>query len=349
MQDYDACKLEVHRIAGGSRLSWTFRFGESKLSDNTQTSDIIQVSGLTLTPSSFTADADGALSPEPSLAEAKMSFKTPSAAPTPELRYKDMIEILYGASVIFQGIVTQVSVAVSLSDFNTYDHEYSYSMSDITGGMVGTSPGLPSVPAENPVARLTRAGFTVDTSLTTSAQLNYILALTAAAQDDTAAKTHLEWLREFVELTEVPIRVTPDPIGPIWSRVQIFPHPVKWNGVDPTPDVTSDGCWINSLVEQQAAETFGELLPTSVQVVANEVMFLTGFEHLELPPALLGIDFIVGVARLGTSGDVPFGVGAGSVLDIYGDTMVIKSLTHSFEHKKLVTSLELTKPVSITT
>jgi len=346
-QDYDSCELEFTKITGGNLLGWSFKLGESRLGATGQTQTVVPISAASLTPSQYTPDADGALSLDPALASASMSFHVPSPVPAPPLSYKDVVTVTYAGSLIFQGIVTQVAVEVALDGFNSWEHAYTFSLSDIAAGMLNSGPGLVSVPAEDPLTRL-RRWFTVDTSLLTTDQLTYILSLMHEAQVD-QDKTYLAWAREFTELTETPLRVTPADL-PVWNHLQVYPHPVSWNGTPPTPDITSDdGCWINSLTEKQAEETGGELLPTAVQVVGNDTRFLTsGSEHVEIPPVPLG-QFRLGVNRLGSSGEVPLGYGAGSVVEIYGDVMAISKLTHAFSHKKLVTSMELVRPVNIDT
>jgi hypothetical protein len=82
-------------------------------------------------------------------------------------------------------------------------------------------------------------------------------------------------------------------------------------------------------------------------VVANDDTFLDGFSNLTITPAKLGLDFTLGVSRLGSSGAVGIGLGGASVMDIYGDIMTVVRLTHSFSHKKYITALELALPVEI--
>jgi len=346
-KDYDSCQLEFTKITGGNLLGWTFKLGESRLGATGQTQTAVPISAASLTPNQYTTDEDGALSLDPALASASMSFHVPTPVPAPPLSYKDILQVTYSGALIFQGIVTQVSVEVALDGFNSWSHQYTFSLSDIAAGMLNSGPGVVSVPAEDPLTRL-RRWFTVDTVLLTAEQLLYILGLTHEEQVD-QDKSYLAWAREFTELTEVPLRVTPADM-PVWNHLQVFPHPVSWNGTPPVPDITSDdGCWLNTVTQQQGEETSGVLVPTAVQVTANDTRFLvSGIEHVEIPPVPLG-QFRLGVDRLGSSGEVPLGYGAGAVVEIYGDVMVISKLTHSFAHRKLVTSMELVRPVVVYT
>jgi hypothetical protein len=347
MQDYDSCELVFSKVTGGSLLDWSFKLDESLLDSTDQTLVDIPVSSASLTPNTYQVDADGALSLDPALASAGMSFRVPSPVPTPMLAYGDIVQVTYKGAMVFQGVVAQVAVEVELESFNMWAHDYTYSLTDVAAGMLNSGPGVISVPAEDALTRLQRF-FTVDVSLLSTEQLDYILGLVHEAQEE-QDKTFITWAREFTELTEVPLRMTPAE-HPIWSALQIFPHPVAWNGVQPTPDITDeDPCWINRLVEEQSLATAGALLPVRVQVTANDTTFLAGFGNVSITPARLGLDFKVGVSRLGASAAIPFGFTAGSVVEIGGSTMAISKLTHVFAAKKYVANLELARPVEITT
>jgi len=350
---YDSCLFKVEKLTGTALLSWTLVLGDSKIG---QTNDIrteIDVSRATVVPSAFTLDSDGAMSLDPSTATASMSFKAATALPASPLAYYDSIEINYDNVVIFQGLVAQIQCTIErddpqiISGTNKFNHRYQYTFRSAAAWALDIEPAPVDLPAENPIARLQR-WFTVDSSLLSGPQLTYVLGLTHASQT-AESKSYLERAREFTELTELPLRILPSS-PPTWNHLQILAKPVKWNGANPSADITSDDpCWIHSVDQVADQRANGEMLPYGLTVTANDTTFLEGFSNISVTGALLGTTFSLGVSRIGTSGQVPVGMGAGAVVKVYGDTMAIQRLTHNFGHDKYVATMELVDPITVMT
>jgi hypothetical protein len=345
---YKAELFAVNRLAGSALLGWTFVLGTSVLGLKDDKRIPVDVSSATVVPSAYTLDGTGALSLDPGVSSIGFAKELHGPGPQPELAVGESVEIVYDTIILFQGLVAAVQTNIEREDLNTWNHRSTYQLRSSVAWMMGSQPGAQTLPAEKPLVRLGHF-FTVDSSQLTTAQRTYVDSLIAPAVNgtDNADRTYLDWARDFTTQTLLPLRVKVTS-PPTWQQLEVLPDPIVWNGVQPTPDVSSaDGSWINQIALTANESTGGDLRPTGVQVVANDDTFLDGFSNLTITPAKLGLDFTLGVSRLGSSGAVGIGLGGASVMDIYGDIMTVVRLTHSFSHKKYITALELALPVEI--
>lgn len=341
---YDPRLVQFNKLSGSSMLGWTMRLGESRLGQEDETRTAIELSNIDLT-NGYTVEDSGALSIDPLTGTAQFSERfRPGVSQTvansidPPIKPGEHFEIGYDGVTLTWGTVLRVRTTMSAVG-NTWVRKSTYPLSGVAGTMLANTASWDYLDEEPALTRLQRF-YTVDTSLLTPDMVTYLGTLLAEPRDF-GSSTYLDLARDFTEQTLFPVR--PQSVFPSrWDRLEVVPA-VNFNGVTPDPVMTDTEEW-SGAAEFETTEVGTK--PISLDVVKDYVGFLGGFNTVPLAGTPLP-GFQLGTTRLGEEYQIPVGFQAPSVIDVYGTSLVVSKINHSFTTKSYRSQIEVVAPVAI--
>jgi hypothetical protein len=258
--------------------------------------------------------------------------------PSTRLEVRDRIEVAYGSSVIFQGVVTEAEVVVEASQDAvrqgyTFQRHASYTLRSFAAQLLDTLVNYTDLPAETAIARARRY-FTISTAALNSSELSAVNAVQAPEISGTGSMRLIDVIRNFTEQTLYPLRIVPS-------------LPVSWTSLEVVSAGQLAGVyapeWARTITWKADDTSGGVLYPTDVTVQTDNVQFFTGTTEMPVTVSKIGA-FSIGAGRIGSSYDVNSGFQPGTRIDIFGDPMVVSRITITFGNTAQ-TALEMAVPI----
>jgi hypothetical protein len=343
---YDPRLITLVKMAGATMVGWTFRLGASRLGQTADTRTPIRVSAVTMTDG-YDVGPSGELSIDPMTGTATISDEydpDPGDLVTDDLgtvlAAGDRIQISYGNTVLQQGAVTSVDSHVETDGFH-WIRKTTYQFTGSGGIMLANTIDWPALPQESALTRLGRF-FTVDTSLLSIAQTNYLNSVMAASTG-AGTGTYLDQARAFTAATLFPVRpANPAPVA--WRQLAVVPA-VTFQGTLPTPSIGSAENFSCSSDFTTGAGLAHRTI--GLEVIKNFDGFITGVTTGPAAPlAALG-QFQLGTSRIGKTMTTPIGIQAPAVIDAFGTRVVASKVIHNFNSRDYRSGLEVVAPVNV--